>query len=501
VVLTHGLFIDGVEVAASDAATYDSINPADGSVWACFADASPIDVDRAVAAARKAHDAGVWRQKPVSERAQILRAAADLFSDHHSEIAAAEIADSGATMRKANGADIIGATMSFQEHANLIEAVAFEEAEDEYFPIEARSIIRREPVGVVGAIVPFNFPFAAASWKVAPALAAGCTVVLKPSPHTPATALIMARLCTEAGVPPGVINVVTGASPQLGAALVAHKDVDKVSFTGSTAVGKTVMKACADRISRCLLELGGKSANIILDDADLDIAVPTALFATFFHAGQVCESGTRILVADRIYDAFVERFAAEAEQIVVGDPMNPETTMGPLISAAQLARTEAYVASLKADGARLLFGGARPDHTDPDGFYYLPTCFCDATNAMRGAREEIFGPVVVIIRCRDDADSVAIANDSDYGLAGAVWSTDEARALAVARQLQTGTVWINDYHMISPKYPFGGYKQSGLGRELGRAGIEEYLELKTIHVGRTASRAEKHYLALTLKDG
>ena len=279
---THGLFIDGAERPARSGAVYASINPANGQPWANFAAAGEADVDAAVAAAKRAHDEGVWRLKSPAERAEILRRIADLITDHHMDLVMAEIQDSGGTMRKGNGADIMGANMSFGQHAEFCEQLELEQATQEFFPIEATNIIRREPVGVVAAIIPFNFPFAAASWKVAPALAAGCTMVLKPSPHTPATALMMAKICHEAGVPAGVVNVVTGPDPELGAALVRHPDVNKVSFTGSTAVGKQVMKSCAERVTRCLLELGGKSATIILDDADLEIAVPGAIFGTFF---------------------------------------------------------------------------------------------------------------------------------------------------------------------------------------------------------------------------
>ena len=498
---THGLFIDGEERPALSGETYPSINPANGQVWAHFAAAGVDDVNAAVAAAKRAHDEGVWRNKTPAERAVVLRAIADLITDHHMDLVMAEIQDSGGTMRKGNGADIMGANMSFGQHADFCEELELEQATQEFFPIEATNIIRREPVGVVAAIIPFNFPFAAASWKVAPALAAGCTLVLKPSPHTPATALMMAKICTEAGVPPGVINVVTGPEPELGAAMVAHPDVRKVSFTGSTSVGKQVMKSCADRVTNCLLELGGKSATILLDDADLDIAVPGAIFGTFFHSGQVCESGTRILVPDALHDEFVARLKAEMDNVIVGDPMDMDTTVGPLVSEQQRVTTERYVESLIDEGATLVFGGKRPSHCDPNGFYYEPTAFTDVRSEMTAACEEIFGPVVVIQRYGDQAEAIAMANDSVYGLGGSVWSRDLDRATDVARQLETGTVWINDYHLINPKYPFGGYKQSGLGRELGLKGLEGYFETKHIHVGQSSTRPEKHYLSMILKEG
>jgi len=305
----------------------------------------------------------------------------------------------------------------------------------------------------------------------------------------------------EAGLPDGVLNVITGPGPELGAHLVEHPDVDKVAFTGSTEVGRLVGASAGAQIKRCMLELGGKSANIILDDADLDVAVPVSLFATFFHSGQVCESGTRILVPRGIHDEFVERLVHEARRVKLGHPMEMETTMGPLVSAQQLANSKRYVALALKEGATLACGGEEPeDLAALGGYYFPPTILTGVTNDMTIAREEVFGPVVVVIPYDDDAHALRIANDSEFGLAAAVWSTDENRALGLARRLEAGTVWINDYHMISPKYPFGGFKASGVGRELGSAGLDEYLELKHIHIARTTSLEEKHYLPLTLSD-
>ena len=496
-----GLFIDGGFVAAEGSATYPSINPADGQPWCQFAAASSGDVDRAVAAARASFDSGIWRDRSAPERAAVLRRAADLFSEYHGEIAMAEIQDSGATLRKANGADLIAANLSFQEYANMIEATPLEQRAEEFFPIASENIIRREPVGVVAAIVPFNFPLAAASWKVAPALAAGCSMVLKPSPYTPATALWIAKVMKEAGLPDGVLNVITGPGPEIGAQLVEHPDVDKVAFTGSTHVGRIVGASAGRQIKRCMLELGGKSANIILDDANLDVAVPVALFATFFHSGQVCESGTRILVPRNMHDEFVQRLVDEAARVKLGHPMEMETTMGPLVSAEQLANSKRYVALAIDEGATVACGGEEPEDLKAlGGYYFPPTILTDVTNEMRIAQEEVFGPVVVVIPYDDEADAVRIANDSPFGLAAALWTQDEARALRLARHLKAGTIWINDYHMISPKYPFGGFKASGVGRELGLAGLDAYFELKHIHVARTNSLEEKHYLPLTLSD-
>jgi aldehyde dehydrogenase (NAD+) len=341
---------------------------------------------------------------------------------------------------------------------------------------------------------------ASAAWKLAPALAAGNAVVLKPSPYTPVTAIMLAEICTRAGVPEGVVNVVTGPAQEIGEAMVTHPDVDKVAFTGSTNVGKRVMEAAARSLKSVTLELGGKSPNIILPDANVDCAVRGALFGTFFHQGQVCESGTRVLVHESLYDQFVDKMIADARQhLVLGDTMDPETTFGPLVSEAQRANTERYVEIGKSEGASLVLGGKRPD-AFARGYYYEPTIFTKVENSMRIAQEEIFGPVVSIIPFRDDDDALRIANDTMYGLGAAVWSRDEERALRLARRIDAGTVWINDYHLLNVRFPFGGYKQSGFGRELGPWGLAEYQQIKHIHVGEPADAAAKFYFGMLLAD-
>lgn len=496
-----GLFLDGAMVPAASGATYESINPATGAPWAVVAAAGVEDVERAVASARAAHDSGVWSRMPASERAQVLRRAADLFIERQDELVFAEVADSGGTIRKGNIADVPATMQTFQYFADLIEGYATEREEEEFVPVPSRNLIRREPVGVVAAIIPWNFPMAAAAWKVAPALAAGNAIILKPSPYTPATAVMMAQICADAGVPPGIFNVVTGPANEIGAALVAHPKVDKIAFTGSTCVGQQVMRDSAETLKRLTLELGGKSANIILDDANLDSAVRGALFGTFFHGGQVCESGTRILVQRSVFGQFVERLAVGADAIRVGDPMDMETQIGPLVSARQLENVERYVALAKEEGATLVCGGRRPEGLSEElagGYYYRPTVFVDVRNDMRIAQEEVFGPVVVVIPFDDDEEAVAMANDSRYGLGGAVWSADTERALAIASRLETGTVWINDYHLLNPRFPFGGYKHSGFGRELGPEGLEAYLQVKHIHVGENAGPDEKYYVGMLL---
>ena len=494
---SFGLFLDGEQRAAVSGATYESINPATGEAWATFAAAGPDDVDRAVSSALAAQQSGVWAGKSASERAEVLRRAADLFIEHQPEIAALEITDAGSTMRKANTADVSAASMTFHYFADQAEQQEVEVDKSGPMPVPASNIIRREPIGVVAAIVPFNFPFAAASWKLAPALAAGCSVVLKPSPYTPASALKMAELLTEAGVPPGVLAVLTGPDVELGASLVAHKDVAKVAFTGSTHVGKLVMKSAADTVKECTLELGGKSANIICEDANLDGAVPGAVFGCFFHSGQVCQSGTRVLVPRSIHDDFVARLVAVVKTLTIGDPNDFMTTIGPLISQRQLDNAERYVALAVEEGATVAAGGQRPVGIE-QGFYYEPTVLTGVTNDMRVAREEIFGPVLCVIAYEDEDEAVQIANDSDYGLSAAVWTADTARGLAMARRLEAGTIWVNDFHLLLPEYEFGGYKQSGTGRELGETGLSAFQQIKHIHVGEPDGPDMKYYFSMVI---
>jgi aldehyde dehydrogenase (NAD+) len=492
----YGLFIDGQWRGANDGRQMATINPATEEPWAHVASAGPADVDAAVTAARRAFATGPWRRMAPKERAAVLARAASLITERGDELAQLEVSDAGGTIRKANIADIPATAQTFQYYADLLTQTADEETFDEAIPVPSQNIIRKEPIGVCACITPFNFPMAAASWKIAPAIAAGNSIVLKPSPYTPVTTLVLGEICKQAGVPDGVVNVLAGPGAALGEAMVTHPGVDKVAFTGSTQVGKRIMELCAPQLKKLTLELGGKSPNIILDDANLDGAVKGALFGTFFHAGQVCESGTRVLVHAKIYDEFVERMIATVRAIRVGDPTDFMTTMGPLVSSQQRDNTERYVHAGRDEGARLASGGKRPADL-PRGYYYEPTIFIDVKNDMKIAREEIFGPVVSILKVADDDEALRVANDSIYGLGGAVWSRDLARARKLAEGIEAGTVWINDYHLINVRFPFGGYKQSGFGRELGPQGLGEFQQLKHIHVGEPSDAAAKNmYLGL-----
>jgi aldehyde dehydrogenase (NAD+) len=368
-----------------------------------------------------------------------------------------------------------------------------EEIFTEEVPVLSKNVVRREPLGVCACITPFNFPMAAASWKIAPAIAAGNSIIVKPSPYTPVTTLLLAEICQKAGVPAGVVNVIAAPGPEIGERLVTHRDVDKIAFTGSTAVGRRIMELAAPMVRKLTLELGGKSPNIVLEDANLESAVRGALFGTFFHAGQVCESGTRLLVHEKIHDAFVERMISAAREIKVGDPMDFASTMGPLISQRQLENTQRYVAAGREAGATMVFGGKRPTMK---GWYHEPTIFIGVDNEMPIARDEIFGPVVAIVKFSTEDEAIRIANDTIYGLGAAVWSSDVERARAIAERIDAGTVWINDYHLINVRFPFGGYKQSGFGRELGPWGLAEFQQLKHIHVGQPSGPEEKPYFSL-----
>jgi aldehyde dehydrogenase (NAD+) len=494
-----GLFINGQWEAAKGGKTAPTLNPATEEPWASVAVADREDVRKAVAAAKKAHDSGVWRNKSPQERGEIMEKVAMTIFERQDELAAAEAQDGGGTLRKAMNMDVPGAAQTFMHFGQLISGDEYkamlQEEYEETVPVPSKNLVVREPIGVCAGITPWNFPLIMAAWKIAPAIAAGNCVVIKPASVTPVTSLMLGEICTRAGVPAGVVNVISGPGGTAGEELAAHPDIGKVAFTGSTEVGRRIMQLSAGTLKKVTLELGGKSPNIILSDANLDTAALGALFGTFLHQGQICESGTRVLVHASIHDALVEKMIAGIKRIQIGDTMDMATSMGPLVSAPQRDTVEKYVAIGHEQGAKCVTGGKRPSSM-PKGYYYEPTIFDEVDNKMRIAQEEIFGPVVSVIRFKDEDEAVRIANDSVYGLGGAVWSANKERAVAIARKIETGTVWINDYHMINLRFPFGGYKQSGVGRELGKWGLAEYHEIKHIHVGESTPPEGKFYFQM-----
>ncbi len=489
----HGLFINGAFVPAESGESFESINPFSGESIGRYARAGRPDVEKAVSAARKAFDEGPWPRLSREERSRVLGQIAERIEVHAKELTALELTDAGGTIRKIK-TDIwlCGKQMGYFAQLALRDLDApLAELERPGF---SRNWLVREPIGVCAQIIPWNFPLMMAVWKIGLALAAGNTVVLKPAEETPDTAMALARLLQETDLPPGVVNIVTGFGEEAGEPLATHPGVDKVAFTGSTEIGKLIMRSAADTMKKVTLECGGKSANIILEDADLAMAVDGALYGAFYHAGQCCTAGSRILVQESVQDKFLEAFLAKASAIRLGDPADKATDMGPLISRKQQERVLGYIEAGKKEGARCAVGGGIPEEpTLAKGFFVEPTVFVDVDNAMTIAQEEIFGPVVCVIPFKTPQEAVQIANDTIYGLAGAVWSRDEKRAMNLARQLRAGTVWINEYHLTSEKAPFGGFKQSGLGRELGLEGLKEYTELKHIHVDDLGQRDKKFW--------
>lgn len=489
----YRMYIDGEWVDSPS--SVEICSPADGSVVATVAWGDPDAIDRAVAAAKAAHETGVWRDRDPAERAAILDDIADRLEARIDDLTVLQVRENGATVRAA-GAFLVGYSIAHLRYfADLARTFPFEQLGKLLeTPTLAAGIVRHEPVGVCGAIVPWNFPLLLAVWKIGPALAAGNTVVVKPDEQTPLTLLEFARAAEEAGLPPGVLNVVTGPGATAGARLAAHPDVRKIAFTGSTEVGREVMRSAADNIKKVTLELGGKGANIVLDDADIDLAVDGTIFGFLLLSGQICSSGTRLLLPSSIHDSFVEKLVARISTITIGDPMKAETDIGPLVSLAQKRRVENYIAVGEDEGANIAYQGSPPQ--DPalgNGHWVAPVVLTDVTNDMRVAREEIFGPVLVVIKYETDDDAVRIANDSDYGLSAGIWSTDNQRALALGRRLEAGTVWVNDWHMVNCMHPFGGFKQSGIGRELGPDSLREYLEPKFLHVDMTNDRSKRAF--------
>jgi len=495
------LFINGEYVDSASGETFTTTDPATDQPIGEVAKADREDAARAISAARTAFDDGPWPHLPGSERAAKLNKLAELLEANAERFAEAESRDSGGTIKKATFADVPGAASALRWFARMaIEQPDRIELEGSPFP-PSKNYVRYEPHGVCAGIVPFNFPLLMACWKLAPALAAGNTSVLKPASYTSVTALMLGELAQEADIPPGVLNVIAGPGGTAGEELASNPMVDKVAFTGSTEVGRRIMQLASGTIKPVTLELGGKSANIVLDDADLDIAAACVLFGTFFHNGQVCESGTRALVHKSIYDDFVSLLVDRAGKIAIGNQLDFDTDLGPMVSRAQAETVERYVALGREEVGEPICGGSAPDALADDlvtANFYRPTIFTGVDNSARIAQEEIFGPVLCVIPFETDDEAVAIANDSIYGLGGGVQSANVERAEAIADRLQTGTVWINDYHMITPERPFGGYKQSGIGRELGTAGYDIYRQAKHVHTNPSTGRdGYMHFAALS----
>ncbi len=487
----YTLFINNEFVAAADGRTFAGINPYTQETIAQFARAGATDVQRAVAAAREAFDSGPWPRMPREERAALIKALSDKINENKKQLVELEVLDSGSTIRKA-GEDIYLSARNLANFAKLGLTELDRELDDVSRPGFSKNLLLHEPIGVVAAIIPWNFPLKMAVWKLGPALITGNTVVLKPSEETSVTIMELAQYIRQVGFPPGVVNIVTGFGPEAGAELVKNPLVDKIAFTGSTFTGQQIMQAAASNLKKLTLECGGKSANIVLDDADLEMAVDGAMYAIFYHAGQCCEAGTRLLLPQSIADRFVEILVEKTKRLRLGDPMQPTTDMGPLISQKQLDRVLGYIQKGRAEGARLLVGGGRPSSPEcAKGFFVEPTIFDHVNNKSTIAQEEIFGPVLSIIRYNTIDEAVALANDSIYGLAGGVWSKDVEKAMNVAKRLRAGTVWINEWHLLNERAPFGGYKQSGVGREFGIEGLKEYMEAKHVYIDEVGERAKK----------
>ena len=476
----YQLFIDGKWVDAESGKTFTTPNPATGATLAEVAEGDKADIDKAVAAARRAFE-GSWSKVSARDRGRMMYKLAQLIEAKTPELAALETADNGKPIRETSYVDLPQVVENFEYFAGWATKI-----EGETIPVPGQmfNYTLREPVGVCGQIIPWNFPLLMAAWKLAPALAAGNTIVLKPAEQTPVGAMELASLIQEAGFPDGVVNIVPGYGETAGAALASHPDIDKVAFTGSTEVGKIIARAAADNLTKVSLELGGKAPNIVFADADIEQAVNGAMMGIFFNQGQVCCAGSRLFLDARVKDEFLDRFKEKSSRVRVGDPMDKNTQMGPQVSEEQLNRIKGYVDIAKGEGAQVLTGGCPPqlEGDFKNGYFFQPTIFGDVTNSMRVAQEEIFGPVVSVITFENEDDLIKQANEVVYGLSAGLWTKDITRAHRFAKSVKAGVIWINTYNMFNAASPFGGYKQSGYGREMGKHALEMYTNVKSVWV-------------------
>lgn len=473
---TKKMFINGKFCDAVSGKTFDTVNPSTEEVICQVAAGDKADVDLAVKAARKAFETGAWPKMAPQERAALIWKLSDLIEKNSEELARLETLDNGKPLKSSKG-DVAGCVDYFRYFAGWATKIEGSTISISGSDFEHHAFTMPEPVGVVGQIVPWNYPLAMATWKIAPALACGCTCVLKPAEQTPLTAIRLAELIQEAGFPDGVVNIVTGLGETAGAAIASHPDIDKVAFTGSTEVGKMIVKAATGNLKKVSLELGGNSPNIVLDDCDLEETIPGAAQAIFANQGQNCCAGARLLIQEAVFDRVVEGIAKIANDATLGDGFDSATTMGPLISKEHFDRVMGYLESGKSDGAKAVCGGGRQGSR---GYFVQPTVFTNTKKEMKIVCEEIFGPVVTAIPFKTVDEAVAMANDTEYGLASGVWTKDISKAHKIAKRLKAGTVWVNCYNAVHPAVPFGGFKESGWGREMGRKALDLYTENKSV---------------------